>query len=99
MPPPCSHLPADLTPAIAARGCETCLEAGRRDWVHLRFCLTCGRVGCCDQSPGKHATAHAATTKHPVTRSFEPDEDWFWCYAGDELFELPGAPRAPSFTD
>jgi CPA1 family monovalent cation:H+ antiporter len=67
--------PAAHTPA----GCEECLATGSR-WVHLRLCLTCGHVGCCDSSPNRHATAHFHSTDHPVIRSFQPGEDWRWCY-------------------
>jgi hypothetical protein len=62
------------------RGCEECLALGMR-WVHLRVCLTCGHVGCCDSSPGKHARAHAGTMGHPIVASLEPGENWRWCYA------------------
>ena len=62
-----------------ATGCEECLRLGTR-WLHLRLCLTCGHVGCCDSSPGRHARAHAFTTGHPVVASLEPGEDWRWCY-------------------
>jgi uncharacterized UBP type Zn finger protein len=72
-------------------GCEECLATGSR-WVHLRLCLTCGKVGCCDNSPGKHATKHFHRTAHPIIRSLEPGEDWGWCYV-DELF-LDPAPTA-----
>ena len=65
------------------RGCEECLTIGAR-WVHLRLCLSCGHVGCCDSSPNKHATKHFRATGHPVVRSFEPGETWKWCYV-DEL--------------
>ena len=64
-------------------GCEECLKAGT-SWVHLRLCLECGHVGCCDQSRGKHATKHFHATKHPIMQSFEPGEDWRWCYV-DEM--------------
>jgi hypothetical protein len=60
-------------------GCEECLRIGSA-WVHLRLCLTCGHVGCCDSSPLRHARAHAFTIGHPVVQSFEPGEDWRWCY-------------------
>ncbi|MFF5207494.1 ubiquitin carboxyl-terminal hydrolase 14 [Streptosporangium sp. NPDC000396] len=81
----CEHLaqtqdPAPLTP----EGCEECLRAGGR-WVHLRRCLTCGHIGCCDSSPGKHATAHYKGTDHPVVASFEPGEEWRWCYVDSTL--------------
>lgn len=79
MPRSCSHLPPER-PAPRADGCEECLAAGGR-WVHLRLCLSCGHVGCCDSSPGKHATGHYRTSGHPVIQSFEPGETWGWCYA------------------
>lgn len=60
-------------------GCADCLAQGRNDWVHLRLCMACGHVGCCDSSPGLHATAHAATPDHPVVESCEPGEPWAWC--------------------
>ncbi len=63
-------------------GCEECLRSGSH-WVHLRLCLTCGHVGCCDSSPMKHARQHAAQSAHPIIASFEPGEDWRWCYAHD----------------
>jgi uncharacterized UBP type Zn finger protein len=67
-------------------GCVECLESGG-EWVHLRLCLGCGHVGCCDNSPGRHATKHARTTHHPVIRSYEPGEDWGYCYPDDEFVE------------
>ncbi|MDT3439595.1 MULTISPECIES: UBP-type zinc finger domain-containing protein [unclassified Pseudofrankia] len=63
-------------------GCEDCLREGSR-WVHLRLCLTCGHVGCCDSSPRRHARAHAAHVGHPIVRSFEPGEDWAYCFIDD----------------
>jgi uncharacterized UBP type Zn finger protein len=80
----CTHLSLvrDVTPG--AEGCEDCLKIGGR-WVHLRLCMECGHVGCCDSSPNRHATKHFHATKHPVIKSFEPGEEWGWCYA-DELF-------------
>jgi len=98
MTSPCPHLPDDLTPPpITSEGCEDCLAAGRRDWVHLRFCQVCGRVGCCDNSPGKHATAHYRAVGHPLIRSYEPGEDWFWCYLDEVAFNVEGTPAAPSY--
>jgi uncharacterized UBP type Zn finger protein len=70
-------------------GCAECLVSGDV-WVHLRLCLTCGHVGCCDDSPNRHATRHFHATAHPVARSFEPGETWAWCFADEELAdELP----------
>jgi len=87
----CTHLAdiRDVEPGTP-EGCEECLKTGS-DWVHLRLCLTCGHVGCCDNSPNTHATKHFHKTKHPVMRSFESGEDWGWCYV-DRLFIEP-APR------
>jgi hypothetical protein len=70
--------------ARTPEGCEECLRIGSA-WVHLRLCLTCGHVGCCDASPLRHARAHAYASGHPVIRSFEPGEDWRWCYV-DEAY-------------
>jgi uncharacterized UBP type Zn finger protein len=86
MPDSCPHIAeiGDVTPS--ADGCEDCLRIGGR-WVHLRLCMHCGHVGCCDQSPNQHATRHWRLTRHPVIRSFEPDETWAWCYEDEEFFE------------
>lgn len=65
-------------------GCKECLETGG-SWVHLRVCMTCGHVGCCDSSPGKHATGHFHETAHPVMRSAEPGERWGWCYVDERM--------------
>jgi hypothetical protein len=91
MPKQCTHLREvrDVEPHTPT-GCEECLQMGS-DWVHLRLCLECGHVGCCDNSPNKHATAHFHSKKHPLIKSFEPGEDWGWCYV-DEMFIEP-APR------
>ena len=80
MPGHCNHLYELRLVDPSSWGCEDCLAAGRRDWVHLRVCQSCGHVGCCDSSPGRHASKHFATTTHPIVRSYEPGEDWFWCY-------------------
>ena len=84
----CSHLD-QIRPVQpnTPDGCEECLELGM-EWVHLRLCLSCGHVGCCDQSNGKHATAHFHSSGHPLIRSFQPGEDWAWCYL-DEVFIEP----------
>ena len=75
----CTHLNQirDVTPSAA--GCEDCLKTGDT-WVHLRICLTCGHVGCCDSSPGNHATRHFREAGHPVMRSVMPGATWTWCY-------------------
>jgi uncharacterized UBP type Zn finger protein len=67
-------------------GCEECLAAGD-EWLHLRLCLVCGHVGCCDSSPNRHATKHSHDTHHPVIRSFEPGENWGWCYVDQEFID------------
>src|SRR5580693_5277377 len=75
----CVHLKKAHNVKPNTDGCEECLKMGD-DWVHLRLCLTCGHVGCCDDSKNKHATKHYHATKHPVIRSIEPGESWEWCY-------------------
>ena len=81
----CEHIEkAGNPPARTPEGCEECLRM-ESDWVHLRRCLTCGHVGCCDSSKNKHATKHFHATEHPIIKSFEPDEEWGYCYP-DELF-------------
>jgi hypothetical protein len=77
----CTHLDhVQITELPAAvEGCEDCLAAGTQ-WLHLRICLQCGHVGCCDDSPERHATAHARESDHPIIRSLEPREDWCWCF-------------------
>jgi hypothetical protein len=78
---------SELAPPPSGNGCVECLEGGGW-WLHLRRCVTCGHVGCCDSSPAQHASAHARESGHPVATSFEPGEDWFWDYAS-------GAPARP----
>jgi hypothetical protein len=86
----CGHLDLvePVTPS-SAEGCTECLAAGSR-WVHLRMCLTCGQVGCCDSSPNRHASKHAAAQGHPLVSSFEPGEDWSWCYVDEVAFVIEG---------
>lgn len=91
----CTHLDEIVEVGPRADGCEECLAAGGR-WVHLRICVSCGHIGCCDSSPGRRATGHHRRTAHPLVRSFEPGEDWWWCYADEVAFETDGAPPAPS---
>ena len=85
----CSH-----TSSVAVRelpglveGCEECLATGDT-WVHLRMCQSCGHIGCCDNSPGRHATGHFQATGHPIIRSAERGESWSWCYLDELAFEL-----------
>ncbi len=77
--PKCEHLVQIRKVTPSAQGCEECLAIGDR-WVHLRLCMICGHVGCCDNSKNKHATKHFHTTGHPIIKSFEPGEDWMWCF-------------------
>ena len=94
--PECTHIDPAANPHPSSEGCEDCLASGGR-WLHLRLCMECGHVGCCDSSPNRHATAHwHAHPDHPVVRSYEPGEDWWWCYADELAFEIDGAPPAPS---
>jgi CPA2 family monovalent cation:H+ antiporter-2 len=87
-PSACGHY-AVIQPVLpSAPGCEECLQLGDT-WVHLRICVTCGHVGCCDDSPNRHARAHADEPGHPIIRSIEPDEQWGWCFVDD----LELAPR------
>ena len=78
----CTHLDQirDVTPA--SQGCADCITLGDT-WVHLRMCMTCGYVGCCDDSKNKHAARHYKDTGHPIVRSIEPGEDWIWCYVDE----------------
>jgi hypothetical protein len=92
----CTHLDQIAHGSPNGTGCEDCLAAGRHDWVHLRVCQSCGHVGCCDSSPGRHATAHFRGDTHPLFRSYEPGEDWYFCFVDDIIFELDDAPPAPS---
>ncbi len=75
----CTHLGNIRETRPRSGGCEECLRMGA-SWVHLRLCLTCGHVGCCDSSPNRHATKHFHNTHHPLIRSLEPGESWAWCY-------------------
>ena len=70
-------------------GCPQCIELGSR-WVHLRRCTECGQVGCCDDSPNRHASRHHEATGHPVIRSLEPGESWLWCYVDEVAFTISG---------
>ncbi|HVK20284.1 MAG TPA: UBP-type zinc finger domain-containing protein [Actinokineospora sp.] len=83
----CEHvatLPVEVE-ADAEDYCADCRAAGKTGWVHLRQCLTCGHVACCDSSPGRHASSHAAADGHPIVRSWEPGETWRWCYVDSRV--------------
>ena len=82
----CTHLDQMRTVTHSADGCEDCLRSGDT-WVHLRLCMICGHVGCCDQSKNRHATRHFQHAGHPLIRSIEPGERWIWCYV-DQI--VPG---------
>ena len=83
----CSHLDQMRVTAlpVSIAGCEECLKIGSA-WVHLRMCMTCGKVGCCDSSPNRHASRHARSEAHPIARSAEPGEDWSWCFVDEVAF-------------
>jgi uncharacterized UBP type Zn finger protein len=82
----CIHLTQIREVAPSAAGCEDCLKIGDA-WMHLRLCKSCGHVGCCDSSKNKHATKHYHLTGHPIIKSFEPGEEWGYCYVDDAFFE------------
>jgi uncharacterized UBP type Zn finger protein len=86
----CTHLDTITVRELPERvaGCEDCLREGTV-WLHLRICLECGHVGCCDNSPRKHATAHFRGDGHPLIRSLEPGEDWSWCYIDQLAMVIP----------
>jgi len=87
----CSHLDSVAVTELpaAVEGCEDCLREGGV-WLHLRICLECGHVGCCDDSPARHATAHAQQSSHPLIRSLEPGEEWCWCFVDEAAMLIPG---------
>ena len=83
---PCNHFDEPVEVTAHTVGCEDCEKIGGR-WVHLRLCLSCGHVGCCDSSPNRHATAHAEGTKHTTIASYEPGERWGYCYEHEAFIE------------
>jgi uncharacterized UBP type Zn finger protein len=87
----CTHLDSVELTQLPEQvdGCEDCLAAGDK-WFHLRICLTCGHVGCCDSSPNRHASAHARSAQHPLIRSLEPGEVWSWCFLDQVAMIVPG---------
>ena len=95
----CTHLDQVAVTELpdSVEGCEECLKTGD-PWLHLRICLVCGKVGCCDDSPNRHATAHARSSGHPLIRSLEPGEDWSFCFVDDVAMVIPavkGETRIP----
>ena len=95
----CTHLDSITVSQLpeSVPGCEECLKSGGV-WLHLRICLECGHVGCCDDSPGRHATAHYNSSAHPLIRSLEPGETWSWCFADEVAMvirEVRGSTRIP----
>ena len=97
--PDCTHLDQVLITELpeSVPGCEDCLAMGGK-WLHLRICLQCGHVGCCDDSPNRHASAHNASSGHPIIRSLQPGEVWSWCYVDEVLMRIPevrGETRIP----
>ena|SRR5579884_1531944 len=85
--PNCEHIRAAQDLPVSKHFCEDCIKTGD-SWVHLRMCLTCGHVGCCDSSKNKHATKHFHSASHPVVRSIEPGESWGWCYVDEIAYDL-----------
>src|SRR5215467_11701646 len=84
--PRCSHLKNLRKAKARTSGCEECLKSGD-EWVHLRLCVECGHVGCCDSSKNQHATKHFRATKHPIMQSIEPGENWMWCFVDEVVLE------------
>jgi hypothetical protein len=91
----CTHTDEIRSVPPSGDGCVECLQTGGR-WIHLRRCASCGHVGCCDSSPNRHATAHHHITEHPLVQSYEPDENWYWCYVDEVSFEIPGERTSPA---
>lgn len=82
----CKHLSEIRKVIPSAKGCEDCLKMGGT-WLHLRLCEICGHVGCCDNSPNRHATGHFHATRHPIIKSHEPGEEWGYCFPDDLFYE------------
>ncbi len=91
----CTHIGAIITTRASGDGCMECERFGGQ-WLHLRRCVTCGHVGCCDDSPHHHATSHHEATDHPLIQSYEPGEEWYWCYPQSLLFELDRPGPSPA---
>jgi hypothetical protein len=84
---PCTHGAFLKAVTPSADGCEECLKIGS-GWVHLRLCRACGHVGCCDDSPNRHATRHFQATKHPIIETYDPPDGWGWCYVDEVMLDL-----------
>lgn len=84
----CGHANTVRTVVPGSQGCQECLKIGSW-WVHLRLCRTCGHVGCCDQSPNRHARRHFVVTDHPIIEGYDPPEGWGWCYPDERPIALP----------
>jgi Zn-finger in ubiquitin-hydrolases and other protein len=91
----CKHTDQIRDVSPSGPGCVECL-ANDGWWVQLRRCAICGHIGCCDSSPNKHATKHAHVTGHPIIQSYEPNEDWLWCYIDKVTFDIPMMSSSPS---
>ena len=85
----CTHTSLVARVVPSALGCEECLKSGS-EWVHLRLCRTCGHVGCCDDSPNRHATKHFHATNHPIIEGYDPPEGWGWCFIDKVMIDLDG---------
>jgi hypothetical protein len=89
----CTHLDQIRVTSSTVEGCQDCLAVGGT-WDQLRLCVVCGRVGCCDNSPSRHASRHHQTTGHPLIRTYEPGDDWWWCFVDQLTFRIEGAEPA-----
>ena len=87
----CAHVTEIKVRKPEVHACNECLKMGAT-WVHLRLCMICGNVGCCDSSPGQHATKHFHASKHPIMRSIEPGEEWGWCFVDEVELDLSQGP-------
>jgi len=91
----CAHVSLIQKVAPSGPGCVECMKSKGR-WVHLRRCAICGHVGCCDSSPGRHARKHAHAQNHPIIQSYEPGEDWLYCFIDDATLDIPALHHSPS---
>lgn len=93
--PDCTHGDHIHTVRAGTDGCQECLQSGD-NWVHLRLCMECGHVGCCDDSPNHHASKHFHATQHPIMKSFEPEEEWGWCFVDQVYVETDWPIEGPA---